>query len=160
MTVRTGWGFDAHRLDGPPPIVLGGVVVSEDLGVSATSDGDVVAHAVTDAVLGAAVLGDIGEHFPSTDPAFEGADSIALLRRAVEMAADSGWNPVHCDVTVLAETVRVGPHRSGIRAGLADALGVAADAVSVKASTTDGLGWLGTGEGLAAVAVVTVESSP
>lgn len=158
MTTRTGWGFDAHRVNDRPPVLLGGVVVSEDFGIQATSDGDVVAHALTDAVLGAAVLGDMGEHFPSADPAYDNADSMALLRSAVAMAADAGWKPAHADVTVIAQQVRISPHRSGIRAGVADALGLAVEAVSVKATTTDGMGFTGTGDGIAAVAVVTMES--
>jgi len=153
---RVGWGFDAHRLDGEPPLKLGGVIVSENDGVSATSDGDVLAHAVTDALLGASVLGDLGEHFPSYDPVHEGADSMDLLRRVAGMAADSGWETSHVDVTVIAETVRVAPHREAIAQNLADALSLAVDAVSVKATTTDGLGFIGRGDGLATVAVVTV----
>ena len=155
---RTGWGFDAHRTNAEPPLLLGGVVVSETIGVEATSDGDVVAHAVTDALLGACVLGDMGEWFPSDDPAFHNADSMALLGRAVEQAARAGWVPTHADVTVIAQDVRVAPHRSGVRAAIAGRLGLAVDAVSVKATTTDGLGWLGVGEGIAAVAVVSVGS--
>lgn len=156
-STRTGWGFDVHPLVGAPPLLLGGVVVSEDLGVSATSDGDVLAHAVTDAVLGAAVLGDLGEHFPSQDPTLEGADSMVLLRRAATMALGRGWRVAHVDATVVAESVRVAPYREAIRLGLADALGLDVEAVSVKATTSDGLGFVGRGEGLAAVAVVTVE---
>ncbi len=138
--IRVGWGFDAHRLDGDPPLLLGGVVVSDTLGVSATSDGDVLAHAVTDAVLGAAALFDIGDHFPSDDPAYHGADSMMLLRQAVALAGSGGWVVGNVDVTVVIEEVRVSPHRDQIRDGLADALGVGLDAVSVKATTTDGLG--------------------
>lgn len=153
---RVGWGFDAHRLDGDPPLKLGGVVVSETEGVSATSDGDVLAHAVTDAVMGACVLGDIGEHFPSEDPASTDADSMDMLRHAVSLAAEAGWRTGHVDVTVLAETIRISPHRETIAANLAAALDVSPADVSVKATTTDGLGIVGRSEGLAAVAVVTV----
>lgn len=157
---RVGWGFDAHPLNDEPPLVLGGVVVSETEGVSATSDGDVLAHAVTDAVLGACVLDDIGEHFPSDDPAVEGADSLVLLRQAVTMAMVMGWQPAHVDVTVVAEAIRVSPHRDEIRSRLAEAMAMSVDNVSVKATTTDGLGFVGRGEGLAAVALVTVEALP
>jgi 2-C-methyl-D-erythritol 2,4-cyclodiphosphate synthase len=153
---RTGWGFDAHRLNDSPPLILGGVVVSDTLGVDATSDGDVVAHAVTDAVLGACTLGDMGEWFPSSDPMFHGADSMAMLVRAVEEADTAGWVVEHVDVTVVVEAVRVAPHRDRIRQALAARLGVAPEAVSVKATTTDGLGFIGAGSGIAAVAVVTV----
>jgi len=157
-TSRVGWGFDAHRLAGEPPLKLGGVVVSETDGVEATSDGDVAAHAVTDAVMGACVLGDLGEHFPSDDPEMAGADSMALLRETVAMAGAAGWQVSHADVTIVAEHVRVSPHRMAIAAGLADALRVDPTVVSVKATTTDGLGFIGSGEGIAAVAVVTVAS--
>ncbi|MGH3650809.1 MAG: 2-C-methyl-D-erythritol 2,4-cyclodiphosphate synthase [Acidimicrobiia bacterium] len=154
---RVGWGFDAHRLDGEPPLKLGGVVVSESVGVSATSDGDVLAHAVTDALLGACVLGDIGEHFPSDDPESRGADSMALLEQTAALAAAAGWGPTHLDVTVVAESIRVGPHRRAIAQSLAEVLGLGTEAVSVKATTTDGLGFIGSGEGLAAMAVLSVE---
>jgi 2-C-methyl-D-erythritol 2,4-cyclodiphosphate synthase len=155
---RVGWGFDAHPLNDEPPLLLGGVVVSDTEGVSATSDGDVLAHALTDAVLGACVLGDIGQHFPSDDPASHGADSMAILGRAVDLAAASGWAPVHVDVTVVAESIRVSPHREEIRSRLAEAMSMSPDAISVKATTTDGLGFVGRGEGLVAIAVVTVEA--
>ena len=155
---RAGWGFDAHPLDGDPPLVLGGVSLSETIGVSATSDGDVLAHAVTDAVLGACVLSDLGEHFPSSDPALAGADSLDLLGQAAVMAVAAGWQIEHVDATVVVENVVIAPHRAEIRANLARALGIAPDLVSVKATTTDGLGFIGRGEGLAAVAVVTVSA--
>ena len=154
---RVGWGYDAHALAHDPPLILGGLVASESLGVSATSDGDVLAHAVADAVLGAAALGDLGEHFPSSDPTFEGADSMEMLRSVVAMAADAGWSATSVDVTVIVENVRVSPHRDEIRARVADALGLSVDGVSVKATTTDGLGFVGRGEGIAVVAVVTME---
>lgn len=153
---RVGWGFDAHGLDADPPLLLGGVRVSDEVGVSATSDGDLLAHAVTDAVLGAAVLGDIGDHFPSEEASSQDANSMFLLRQAVTMAMAAGWMVAHVDVTVVAEEVRVAPHRDAIRASLADAVGAPVEAVSVKATTTDGLGFIGRGEGIAAVAVVTV----
>lgn len=153
---RVGWGFDAHRLDGEPPLKLGGVVVSDTEGVSATSDGDVLAHAVTDALMGACVLGDIGGHFPSDDPESAGADSMDLLRRCVEMAVDAGWQPSHVDGTVVCESVRVAPYRDDMRRNLADVLMLDVADVSVKATTTDGLGFIGREEGLAAMALLTV----
>jgi 2-C-methyl-D-erythritol 2,4-cyclodiphosphate synthase len=153
---RVGWGFDAHPLDGDPPLVIGGVEVSDQVGVTATSDGDVLAHAVTDAVLGACNRGDLGEHFPSNDPGMKGVSSLELLGQAATMAVAAGWQVTYVDATVLAEEVRIAPHRGQIRANLARALGVVEDLVSVKATTTDGLGFIGRGEGLAAVAVVTV----
>jgi len=157
---RVGWGYDAHPLGGDPPLILGGVALSETVGVSATSDGDVLAHAVIDAVLGACVLADIGEHFPSADPKWQDADSLLLLGEAARMAAAAGWRVSHVDATVLAEEIRISPHRDAIRSNLAEALGVEVGAVSVKATTTDGLGFIGRGEGLAAVAVVTVVALP
>ena len=156
MTSRVGWGFDAHRLDGDPPLKLGGIVVSETQGVTATSDGDVVAHALTDALMGACVLGDIGTHFPSDDPAMTDVDSMFLLRQAATMAVADGWHVTHADVTVVAEDIRIAPHRDSMVASLTEALGAETGSVSVKATTTDGLGFIGSGEGLAAVAVVTV----
>jgi 2-C-methyl-D-erythritol 2,4-cyclodiphosphate synthase len=157
---RVGWGFDAHPLNDVPPLLLGGIVVSDDLGVDATSDGDVLAHAVADAILGASVLGDLGEHFPSDEPRWHGADSMLLVGAAVTMASEAGWAISHLDITVVAETVRVAPYRDLIRSNLASVLGVGIDRVSVKATTTDGLGYLGRGEGIAAVAVVTVTALP
>lgn len=153
---RVGWGFDVHRLDGDPPLTLGGVVVSDTVGVTATSDGDVVAHAVTDALLGACALGDLGEHFPSDDPASQGADSMGLLGRVVDMASETGWRTSHVDVTVVVESIRIAPHRVSMIRSLATVLSLDDDAVSVKATTTDGLGFIGEGQGLAAIAMLTV----
>ena len=155
---RVGWGFDAHSLNTETPLILGGVVVSESEGVSATSDGDVLAHAVTDAILGACSLGDLGQHFPSDDPAYEGAVSMDFLARALSMVNDSGWKPVHVDVTVIAESIRISPHRETIRHNLAAVLGLDMADISVKATTTDGLGFIGAGAGLASTAVVTVQA--
>jgi 2-C-methyl-D-erythritol 2,4-cyclodiphosphate synthase len=159
-TTRVGWGFDAHALNEEPPLLLGGVEVSNNQGLTATSDGDVLAHAVTDAVLGACVLGDLGEHFPSSDPLFAGAHSLSLLREAAAMATAAGFAIAHVDTTVIAERIRVAPHRQQMRENLADALGVTPDVISVKATTTDGLGFTGTSQGVAAVAVVTVIPTP
>jgi 2-C-methyl-D-erythritol 2,4-cyclodiphosphate synthase len=158
MGSRVGWGFDAHRFGGDGPLLLGGVAVDQDRGLVGTSDADVLAHAVADALLGGAALGDLGEHFPSSDPALRGADSMELLRAVVERVRQEGFSPASLDVTVIAETVRVAPFRSAIRTALAEALGVHVDAVSVKATTTDGMGCLGRNEGLAAVAVAVLES--
>ncbi|MGB7859514.1 MAG: 2-C-methyl-D-erythritol 2,4-cyclodiphosphate synthase [Acidimicrobiia bacterium] len=155
---RVGWGFDSHRLDGDPPLILGGQVVSESIGVSATSDGDVLAHAITDAVLGACSLGDLGTHFPSDDPALVDADSMMLLRQVATMAIAAGWRIAHVDATVVAEHVRVAPYRERIISSLAETLAIDVGDVSVKATSTDGIGFTGRGEGLAATAVVTVEA--
>ncbi len=156
-----GWGFDAHRFGGDPPIVLAGIVADPDRGLVATSDGDVAAHAVADALLGAAALADLGELFPSSDPRWEGADSMSLLAEVVRLTSKEGWEVAHVDLTVVAQSVRVAPHREGMRRSLADVLGVAEEVVSVKATTTDHMGSIGRDEGVAAVAVVTVvEAAP
>ena len=151
--MRVGWGMDAHRFGGPGPTLLGGVVVDTARGVEATSDGDVVAHAVADALLGAAALGDLGVLFPSDDPHWRGADSMALLAEVMARVAAAGYRVASLDATVIAERVRVAPHREAIRQRLAGVLGMDAATVSVKATSTDGLGFLGRDEGLAAVVV-------
>lgn len=156
--MRVGWGVDVHPLGGEPPVILGGVIVDPTRGVHATSDGDVAAHAVCDALLGAAGLGDLGQHFPSSDPRWHGASSLDLLRHVVAMAAEAGVTADYVDVTVVAEDVRVSPHRQAIREGLAGAIGLDPSLVSVKATTTDGLGLVGRGEGIAAMAVVTART--
>lgn len=148
--------MDVHRLGGDPPILLAGVEVDRERGVVATSDGDVVAHAVADALLGAAALGDLGTFFPSSDPQWEDADSMELLRRVVELADSMKWQPSFCDVTAVSESVRVAPYREEVRTALAGALGLSVGQVSMKATTTDGLGWVGRDRGIAAVAAVTV----
>jgi len=153
--MRVSWGFDAHRFGGDPPVRLAGIVVDSDRGVLATSDGDLVAHAVADALLGAAGLGDLGAHFPSSDSRWEDADSMDLLARVVSMC--SNIEVGYVDVTVIAQDVRVSPHRQAIRDALAGVLGIDADLVSVKATTTDGMGAIGSGEGIAATAVVTAQ---
>ena len=154
--MRTGFGLDVHTLDGEPPLLLCGVVVSDTVGLSGTSDADAAAHAVADALLGAAVLGDIGSHFPSSDAAMFGADSMEMLGSVVAMVAAAGFSIEHVDLTVVAQAVRVGPHRDAMRQRLSDVLGINIDATSVKATTTDGLGLVGRGEGVAAIAVATV----
>lgn len=151
--MRVGWGFDAHRFGGPGPTRLGGVVVDAGRGVIATSDGDVLAHAAADALLGAAALGDLGCLFPSEDPRWRGADSMALLAAVVARVGDAGYRVASLDATIVVEKVRVAPQREEIRRRLAAVLGVEAGAVSVKGTSTDGLGFLGRDEGLAAVVV-------
>ena len=157
MTVRVGWGFDAHRFSHAGPVLLCGVVADDERGVEATSDGDVPAHAVADALLGATALGDLGGMFPSDDPGSRGADSMQLLAEVNARVAEAGYRPASLDVTVIAQSVRVAPHREAIRTALADCLGIEREAVSVKATTTDGMGFLGADEGLAAVAVAVLE---
>lgn len=153
---RVGIGYDVHRFNAQPPILIGGVIVDTERGVEATSDGDVACHAVSDAILGAANLGDMGTHFPSSDDRWHGADSMEMLRECVRMAADKGAQVAFVDVTVVSQSVLIGAHREAIRQSLAKAVGLAPDRVSVKATSTDGLGALGRDEGLAAMAVVTV----
>jgi len=158
--VRVGQGFDAHRLIPDGLIRLGGVVVDTTRGVAATSDGDVAAHAVADALLGAAALGDLGELFPPSDPRWVGSDSMEMLGEVLRRVGGSGHRVRSIDLTVVAETVRVAPHRDAIRAALAARLGLPVSAVSVKATTTDGLGWLGRDEGIAALAVAVIDQGP
>jgi 2-C-methyl-D-erythritol 2,4-cyclodiphosphate synthase len=155
--VRVGIGFDAHRFDAAAaPLRLGGVVVDEKRGMAATSDGDVLAHAIADALLGAAALGDMGGHFPSSDSRWEGADSMQMLRQATQAVAAVGFRPGSVDATVVAQSVAVAPHSPRMRAALAGALGIEVDRVSVKATTTDGMGSIGNDEGIAALAVATI----
>jgi 2-C-methyl-D-erythritol 2,4-cyclodiphosphate synthase len=150
---RVGTGFDALALEAGVPLVLGGVRIEHPSGLAGHSDGDVLAHALTDAVLGAAGLADIGALFPSGDPALHGADSVELLREAWVQVRAAGWELVNADVVLIGEEPRLAPHRDAMRARLADAFGVDPKRVAVRATTTDGLGFTGRGEGLAAQAV-------
>jgi 2-C-methyl-D-erythritol 2,4-cyclodiphosphate synthase len=150
---RVGTGFDAHAFEDGVPLVLGGVRIEHPRGLAGHSDGDVLAHALTDAVLGAAGLEDIGALFPSAEPAFEGADSIELLREAWRRVREAGWELVNADVVLIGEEPRLAPHRDAMRGRLAGALGVDTELVAVRATTTDGLGFTGRREGLAAQAV-------
>lgn len=150
---RVGTGFDAHALEDGVPLVLGGVRIEHPRGLAGHSDGDVLAHALTDALLGAAGLEDIGALFPSGDPALAGADSLQLLAQAWERIKADGWQLANADVVLIGEEPRLAPHREEMRRRLAKALGAAAELVAVRATTTDGLGFAGRGEGLAAQAV-------
>jgi 2-C-methyl-D-erythritol 2,4-cyclodiphosphate synthase len=154
--VTTGIGWDSHRLVEGRPLILGGVAIPFARGLHGHSDADVLAHAIVDALLGAAGLGDIGEHFPDTDEQWAGADSLELLRAVVALVAERGHSVVNVDSTVLMERPKLGPHRAEIRASLAGALGVGAERVNVKASTGEGMGFVGRGEGVAALAIVTL----
>jgi 2-C-methyl-D-erythritol 2,4-cyclodiphosphate synthase len=153
MTLRIGHGYDVHRLVAGRRLVLGGVEIPFEKGLLGHSDADVLAHAVADAVLGAAGLGDIGRHFPDTDVAFAGADSLDLLRRCVALAAQKGWAPANVDTVVVAQQPRLAPYAEDMRKNLAAALGLDPDAVNVKAKTEEGLGFTGAGEAIAAHAV-------
>ena len=153
---RTGIGYDSHRFAPGRALILGGVTIPSDVGLEGHSDADAVAHAVTDAVLGAACEGDIGTMFPDSDPANRNRDSIEMLSMAVERLKRKGFSVVHADVTVIAERPRIGPYRAEIQDSLSRALSVSAGAISVKAKTNEGMGWIGRGEGLACIAVATV----
>lgn len=154
--MRIGWGFDAHRFGGSGPVVLAGVVVDPTRGMEATSDGDVVAHAVADALLGALALGDLGAFFPSSDPEMEGIESMELLARVVRIIEDRGHLVGNVDVTVVAQSVRIEPHRDEMRNELAATLRIDRSSVSIKATTTDGMGSIGRDEGIAVTAAVTL----
>jgi 2-C-methyl-D-erythritol 2,4-cyclodiphosphate synthase len=157
VTARVGLGYDAHRFAEGRRLVLGGVEIEHDRGLEGHSDADAVAHAITDALLGAASLGDIGEHFPDTDARWRTADSIELLARAVGLVAERGLRPVNVDVTVVIERPRLAPHRAQMRSRLAGALGLELGAVSVKATRGEGMGFVGREEGVAVMAVALLE---
>jgi 2-C-methyl-D-erythritol 2,4-cyclodiphosphate synthase len=154
---RVGIGFDAHRFSGARTLVLGGVEIQGVPGLQGYSDSDVLAHAVIDAVLGAAALGDIGRLYPDTDPMYENADSIELLRDAVARLGAAGWQVVNVDATVICERPRISEYAGEMAERLAAALGVAADRVSVKGSTSEGMGFTGREEGIATIAIAQVE---
>ena len=153
MSVLTGIGYDSHRLAEGRPLILGGVRIESELGLEGHSDADVLAHAVTDALLGAAGLGDIGEHFPDTDERWRGADSIELLRHVVGLVRERGLVPVNVDCTIILETPKIAHHKPAIRESLAAALGLAPERVNVKATSGERIGFVGRGEGAAALAV-------
>ena len=153
MSIRIGQGFDVHAFGAGDHVMLGGVRVSHVRGVLAHSDGDVVLHALCDAILGALALGDIGLHFPPSDPEWKDADSRAFLRHCDDLVRARGWRVGNCDITVVCERPKVGPHAQSMREVIATDLGIDVDAVSVKATTTETLGFTGRGEGIAAQAV-------
>ncbi len=157
MTVRTGLGIDTHAFAPGRPLILGGVEIPHEQGLAGHSDADVLTHAVIDALLGAAGLGDIGGHFPDTDPRFKDADSVELLRTVVASLGEHGFAIVNVDATVVLERPKLAPHRDAIRATLAAALGLPGGAVNVKATTGEGIGFVGRGEGAAAMAIATIE---
>jgi len=155
--VRTGLGVDTHAFAPGRPLILGGVDIPHEEGLAGHSDADVLTHAVIDALLGAATLGDIGQHFPDTDPRFADADSLELLRAVVAHLAERGWEIGNVDATVVLERPKLAPYRDAIRASLAASLGLPEDAVGVKATTGEGMGFVGRGEGAAAMAVATLD---
>lgn len=156
MSTRAGIGYDSHRFAASGPLRLGGVDIPGNVHLAGHSDGDAVAHAITDALLGAAGAADIGEMFSDRDPANRGRDSIEMLRAAVARVNELGWKVINADVTVVAEQPRIADYRDAMRAALGRALGIAATDVSVKGKTNEGMGWVGRGEGLACIAVVTL----
>jgi 2-C-methyl-D-erythritol 2,4-cyclodiphosphate synthase len=153
MGSRIGIGFDAHPFAKGRPLRLGGVAIPHDAGLEGHSDGDALLHALTDAVLGAAGAGSIGDHFPPSDPAWKGADSVTFLRKARDLARERGFSIVNVDAVVVAEAPKLAPHVAAIRACIAEILGTAVDAVSVRGTSSNGLGFTGRREGLAAMAV-------
>jgi 2-C-methyl-D-erythritol 2,4-cyclodiphosphate synthase len=157
VTTTAGIGWDSHRLVAGRPLILGGVAIPHELGLDGHSDADVLAHAIIDALLGAAALGDIGQHFPDTDERYRDADSMELLGSVVRTLAERGLRVAHVDATVVMERPKLAPHRDDIRARLASGLEVTPEQVNVKASTGEGMGFVGRLEGAAALAVATVE---
>lgn len=152
--MRIGHGYDVHRFQSGDFITLGGVQIAHNKSFVAHSDGDVLLHALADALLGAAALGDIGQHFPDTDPAYKGADSRQLLRKVVDLLRQAGWSVSNVDSTILAQAPKMAPHILAMRENIAADLNVAVGQVNVKATTTEGLGFVGHEEGIAAHAVV------
>ena len=157
---RTGIGYDSHRFAPGRPLILAGVRIPSELGLEGHSDADAVAHALTDAILGAACEGDIGSMFPDSDPANKDRDSMEMLALAVALVERRGFSVAHADVAVIAEEPRIAPHREAMRETLARALGVQSDAVNLKGKTNEGMGWIGRGEGLACIAVATLAVAP
>lgn len=156
--IRIGQGYDVHRFNAGDHIILGGVNIAYEQGLEAHSDGDVVLHALCDALLGAAALGDIGKHFPDTDPEFKGADSRVLLRHVYRIVQDKGYRLVNADMTIIAQAPKMAPHIDAMRRNIAEDLSTDIDCINVKATTTEKLGFEGRKEGIAVQAVVLIES--
>lgn len=150
INIRVGQGFDVHALVEDRPLIIGGVNIPHTHGLMGHSDADVLLHAVTDAILGAAALGDIGRHFPDTDPRYKGADSRVLLRAAVQLVHAAGWRVINIDATIHAQAPKMGPHAAAMIANLASDLAIERDSINIKAKTNEGLGYLGRKEGIAA----------
>ena len=158
--MRIGQGFDVHALVTGRKLIIGGVEIPYDKGLEGHSDADVLLHAVTDALLGAAALGDIGRHFPDTDARYRGADSRTLLKVVARMIRGAGWTIVNLDATIIAQAPKMAPHVAAMVGHIAQDLGIASDRVNIKAKTTEQLGFIGRGEGIAAEAVVLLEAGP
>ena len=157
MNFRVGQGYDVHRLVAGRKLILGGVEIPHETGLLGHSDADALLHAITDALLGAAALGDIGRHFPDTDPRYRGADSRVLLRATVSLLAGDGWRPVNVDATIIAQQPKLAPHAAAMVANVAVDLGIAPDSVNIKGKTNEGLSYLGRQEAIEAQAVVLIE---
>ncbi|MDP2099329.1 MAG: 2-C-methyl-D-erythritol 2,4-cyclodiphosphate synthase [Methylobacter sp.] len=155
--IRIGQGYDVHRFKDGGEVILGGVTIPYEQGLEAHSDGDVVLHALCDAILGAAALGDIGKHFPDTDPEFKGADSRFLLRHVYRIVQDKGYKLVNADITIIAQAPKMSPHTAAMCRNIADDVQVDIDCINVKATTTEKLGFEGRKEGIAVQAVVLIE---
>lgn len=160
MSLLVGLGYDVHRLAAGRRLVLGGVEIPYDRGLDGHSDADVLLHALMDALLGAVGLGDIGRHFPPSDPAYKGADSLELLRRVVRLVAEEGYRPVNCDIALLAERPKIGPYADQMRERIGAVLGISPRRVGIKATTNEQMGFVGREEGMAAYAVALVEEIP
>jgi 2-C-methyl-D-erythritol 2,4-cyclodiphosphate synthase len=159
MTFRTGFGFDVHRLVEGRPLILGGVAVPSERGCLGHSDADVLLHAICDALLGAAALGDIGKHFPDTDPKYKGISSLKLLQVTRDHVANAGWSIVNVDSTLVLQNPKISPYVDSMRKAIAECLGISTDAVSIKATTSEGLGYTGSGEGVVAYAVAMLKTT-
>lgn len=157
MTMRVGQGFDVHAFVADRPLVLGGVTIPHRMGLAGHSDADVLIHAIIDALLGAACMGDIGEHFPDHDPMYAGADSCALLRHVIKLIADAGYELVNIDVCVIAEQPRLAAYKQAMKQRLAEVMAVSSNQINIKATTTEKLGFTGRSEGIAAQAVALIQ---
>jgi 2-C-methyl-D-erythritol 2,4-cyclodiphosphate synthase len=156
--IRVGIGYDSHRFEEGRPLVLGGIRIPHPRGLAGHSDADAVAHALIDAILGAAAAGDIGQHFPDTDPKWKGADSMALLRSAHQLVRERGYALSQADLTIITEQPQLSPHLAAMAAKLAERLEAPPGSVSLKAKTNEGMGFIGRGEGIAVIAVATLEA--
>ncbi len=158
--MRVGMGYDVHKFQQGRPLIIGGVTIPYEKGLLGHSDADVLLHGIKDALLGAAALGDIGKHFPDTDPTYRGASSLELLVRVGELLADAGYEVNNIDGTIIAEKPKMAPHIPEMRKNIAGALNINEDRVSIKATTTEGLGFEGRKEGIASMAIASIEKAP
>jgi 2-C-methyl-D-erythritol 2,4-cyclodiphosphate synthase len=159
MTIRTGIGYDVHRFVTGRPLRLGGVEIPFDRGLEGHSDADVLLHAICDALLGAGAMGDIGQHFPPSDPAYLNANSLDLLSKVRSMLDDAGLDVVNIDASVICEEPKIGPHASAMQLAIASATRIEPTSINIKATTNEGMGFIGRGEGIAAIAIATIQSA-